>query len=114
MQTKIIVIITVAVCALIAAIGQIFFKLGSETLSMNLMTWLTNWKLIFGLVLYAIATIFFVYSLKFGNLSTLYPIIATSYIWVAIFSIAFLGENFTIFKWVGILLIIFGVGIIVR
>jgi len=114
METKLSVMLVVALCALIAAVGQIFFKLGSKTLTFNILTWLINWKLIIGLVLYAFATVLFVFSLKFGNLSTLYPIIAMSYIWVAVFSVVFLGETFTLFRWIGILFILIGIGVIVR
>jgi undecaprenyl phosphate-alpha-L-ara4N flippase subunit ArnE len=114
MQTKLYVILLVAFCALLGAIGQVFFKLSSKTLSFDLLALLTNWKLIIGLVLYAAATILFLIMLKQGNLSILYPIIATSYIWVAIFSTIFLQEAFPIYKWLGVFLIIGGVIVIVR
>ena len=114
METRILIFLLVAFCALLGASGQIFFKLASENVSTNIMSWLFNYKLIIGLVLYGLATVLFVVALKFGNLSILYPIIATSYIWVTLFSITFLGESFPAFKWAGILLIISGVGIITR
>lgn len=106
-------ILLVLFCALLGATGQIFFKLGSQNFNFDL-TLLTNWKLLIGLVLYGVATIIFIYALKFGNLSILYPIIATSYIWVAIFSVLFLNESFSPYKWIGVLLLIVGIIIIVK
>ncbi|HRZ85173.1 MAG TPA: EamA family transporter [Candidatus Paceibacterota bacterium] len=110
---KEIVYLVVLFCALLGALGQVFFKLGSKTfeLSTNL---IYNWQFLIGLFLYGIATLIFVTMLKYGNLSVLYPIIATSYIWVGLFSVLFLKESFPMFKWVGIFLIIAGVVIITR
>lgn len=102
----------VAFCALLGAIGQIFFKLASKTFKLDLIALITNWKLIVGLGFYGVATLLFVYALKQNNLSILYPIIASSYIWVTIFSIVFLGEPFFLYKWLGIVLIIGGIAII--
>jgi drug/metabolite transporter (DMT)-like permease len=111
-QTKAIIIAVVAFCALLGAVGQVFFKLASKDLQFNIPSLVQNWKLIIGLSAYAIATLLFVFALKRGNLSTLYPIIATSYIWVTIFSIYFLNETFPAYKWWGISFIIIGVSII--
>lgn len=114
MQTKIVLILVVAFCALLGAFGQIFFKLASKDLTFDLTSILTNWKLFVGLALYAIATILFVISLKFGNLSILYPVIATSYIWVAFLATIVLKESFPLYKWSGVFLIIIAVYIIAR
>lgn len=114
MPAKLTLILLVAFCALLGAIGQIFFKLASKDLTFEIMSLITNWKLIIGLVFYAVATILFVFALKQGNLSVLYPIIATSYIWVTIFAMVFLKETFPLYKWAGILMIIIAVGIITK
>jgi multidrug transporter EmrE-like cation transporter len=81
METPLYVILLVLFCALLAAFGQICFKLASRDFSFNPMTWLKNKFFIFGVLLYAISALLFVYSLKNGNLSVLYPVIASSYIW---------------------------------
>jgi len=114
MDVKIWVILLVAFCALLGATGQVFFKLGSKTVSMDIVSWITNWKVILGLALYAIATIMFIVALKQGNLSILYPVSATSYSWVAIFSTVFLKEVFPLYKWFAIILILGGVALIVK
>ncbi len=111
---KITAIAIVALGSLLGAVGQVLFKVGSKQVSLNLVTWLLNWKLITGMTLYAVASVLLIIALKYQNLSILYPIVATSYIWVTIFSTWFLQENFPAAKWIGIALIIAGIVIIVR
>jgi drug/metabolite transporter (DMT)-like permease len=111
--TKMSWILVVLFCALLGGTGQVFFKLGSKTLEFNAAALLTNWKLIIGLVLYGVATVLFTVALKHGDLSLLYPVIATSYIWVALFSILFLHETFPAYKWGGMALLLLGVIVIV-
>lgn len=108
------IILLVAFCAWLGAIGQIFFKLASETLKFDFIALITNWKLFLGLTLYGIATILFLIALKHSNLSIAYPIIATSYVWVTILSKVFLNEPFPSYKWIGIIMIIMAVGVITR
>lgn len=114
METKLTIILLVLFCALLGSFGQLFFKLGSKDLVFDFFPLITNWKLIVGLALYGFATILFLVALKFGRLSILYPIIATSYIWVAILSHFVLGEPFRISQWSGVALIIAGVIFVVR
>ena len=46
---------------------------------------------------------------KGGEVSVLYPIIATSYIWVSLMSAYFFKENLNLFRWIGIFVIISGI-----
>jgi len=110
---KLTAVALVAFCALMAAAAQLLFKLGSKGIGVSLLSWL-NWKLILGMTLYAIASILLIIALKYQNLSILYPVVATSYIWVTILSTWFLHETFPAIKWLGIALIITGILIIVR
>jgi len=45
-------------------------------------------------------------------MSVLYPVFATSFIWNIIFSRVFIGEEVNIFKVVGVLFIVGGIGLI--
>ncbi len=94
---------------ILTSIAQILYKLGSKKLNYNIIGVLTNYPIIIGVLLYAIAGIIMILSLRGGEVSVLYPIIATSYIWVSILSIYFLGEKMNSFKWIGIIAIIFGI-----
>jgi undecaprenyl phosphate-alpha-L-ara4N flippase subunit ArnE len=46
---------------------------------------------------------------KGGDVSVLYPIVATSYIWVSLLSMYFFNENLNLFRWVGISVILTGI-----
>ncbi len=108
------VLLIVLVCALMGASGQIFFKLASKKFSFSVAGLLTNYYFIIGASLYALSAMLFVWSLKHGDLSLLYPIIATSYIWVTLFSSVVLGEPIPPLRWFGVALIIVGIVVIVR
>jgi len=108
------VILLVLFCALLGATGQIMFKLASSGFSFNPSSWFSNIYFLIGAFLYGASAILFVWSLKHGNLSILYPVIATSYIWVTLMATSFLGESFPRVKWIGIILIVLGVTIIAQ
>lgn len=114
MKTTFLIIFIVIGCAWLGALGQIFFKPSSKDFSLSFSGVLKNHKFLIGATLYAISAILFVWTLKFGELSVLYPIIATSYIWVALLSIIFLGESVSATMWVGIGLIISGIWLIIK
>ena len=66
-----------------------------------------------GFVIYAIAAGVLITALKGGDLSVLYPIISTSYIWISLFSpIFFSTDSMNMIKWSGIGFIVIGVSLI--
>lgn len=113
-MTKIWTVGLVLFCAFLASLGQLLFKLGSGSVSTSFLSWITNIKLISGMFIYAFSAVLFIIALKHGNLSLLYPVMATSFIWVSILSVKFLGEPFSPTKWLSIALIIIAVSLIVR
>ena len=98
METKIWAIGLAALCALIGSSGQLLFKLGSSSVTLSLGSWVTNVKVITGMMLYGVSAILFIFALKYGSLSVLYPVIATSYVWVALLSNKVLGEPLSLPK----------------
>ena len=94
---------------LLTSSAQILYKLGIPSLKFDLMSVITNYYILGGLLLYGIGAILMIISFRGGEVSVLYPIIATSYIWVSILSIYFLGENMNSFRWIGVLIIIAGI-----
>ncbi|MBS3102121.1 EamA family transporter [Candidatus Woesearchaeota archaeon] len=92
--------------------AQIFWKFGSEKLSFDLLALITNWQIIAGILIYAVAGTLMIISFRGGDVSVLYPIVATSYIWVSILSIYFLNEAMNIFKWLGVFIIFSGIALI--
>ncbi|MBS3141789.1 EamA family transporter [Candidatus Woesearchaeota archaeon] len=98
-------------CTLLTSSAQLLYKLGSKNLQLNL-SLLQNYYLIAGLGLYVIGAGIFVLALRGGEVSVLYPIIATSYVWVTLLSIYFLMEQLNISKIFGVGAIILGIIII--
>src|SRR3989338_9450492 len=100
----------VLLCTLFTSTGQLFLKAG--VMKVTGFWTIFNWGLMLGIFLYATAAGLLIIALKFGELSVLYPAIATSFIWVNLLSMIFLNETIPFFRWIGIALIIFGVSLI--
>ncbi len=112
METPIWTIIVTLIACFIGAFGPMYLKRASGKLSFNIIELIKNKDLIIGIFLYGIATIIFIPALKFGQLSVLYPLVATTYMWSTLIAIKFLGEKMNKFKWIGIIVIIIGVSLI--
>src|SRR3989344_6163939 len=109
MSTKLWAALVVLFTTLLTSSAQILWKKGSETLVFSITGVLTNYYLIAGILLYIIGGTLLIISLRGGELSVLYPIIATSYVWVSFLRIKFLGETMNLYKWLGIIAIIAGI-----
>jgi len=105
-------IVMVSVAAVIGAFGAVFLKKGSQSLKFKFRSLIKNYYLISGFLLYGVSAVPFILALRGGDLSILYPIVATTYVWIAIFSIKFLGEKMNKWRWLGIALIMLGVALI--
>lgn len=105
-------------CTFFTSIAQIFLKKGAAGLLFNqgsvglFFSILGNFPLIIGCFLYGMAAIIFIIALKGGDLSVLYPIIATSYFWVTLLSQFYLGEKINFLKWTGVFIIFLGISIV--
>lgn len=87
-----------------AALG---LKAGSARLK-NLRSLFTNWPLMAGIAGYLLSSVFFIIGLKNGELSILFPMVSTGYIWTMIWARLFFKEPFTRGKFVGLALILAG------
>jgi drug/metabolite transporter (DMT)-like permease len=110
-------IIIVLVCTLLVAIGQYLIKLGANRLShaglvATMIGIFTIPQLFAGYCLYGIFTVMFVYALRHGELSILYPLIALGYVWVTITAVVAFHETMNPFKIVGLIVIIAGVAVL--
>ena len=102
----------VVFATLIGSGGALFFKYTSEHVSKNVFSLLKKPSLYLGIFLYGLSVPVFVFALKFGELSTLYPMVGLSYIWTSLLSIKFLKEKMKDIKWFGIISILLGVALI--
>jgi len=92
--------------------APILVKKGSERLAWNLRSIIFNGYLLGGILLFVVSSVLFISSLRFGEVSVLYPFASTSYIWISLLSIKYLDEKMNKHKWAGIGLIILGVSLI--
>jgi drug/metabolite transporter (DMT)-like permease len=103
MKTKKWAIALVILCTLFTSSAQFFFKKGADALpSITIFA-------IAGLACYAIGALFLMASFKGGEVTVLYPIFSTSFIWVVIISKYALEESVGFYKWLGIAFIIAGI-----
>lgn len=106
-------ILIMILCTAFTSAGQLLWKTGLKQadLSLSLLT-LINLPFLLGFVSYAIGAILMLIAFKKGELSVLYPIIATSYVWVTIISPWLFNEQISPLKWIGIITIVISVSIL--
>jgi drug/metabolite transporter (DMT)-like permease len=98
-------------CTFLTSTAQVLYKFGANRLigGVSIIALITNYPLILGLALYVIAGVILIVALKDGDVTVLYPIVATSYIWVSLLSMFIFGEVMNISKWLGVFVIIIGI-----
>ncbi|MEW6062889.1 MAG: hypothetical protein AB1571_00770 [Nanoarchaeota archaeon] len=108
-MTPLISIIIIVIAAAIGSFGALFIKKGSKHFTIKKPF---NKDIVIGVLLYGISTLLFIPALKLGELSVLYPFVATGYIWIIMLSKKYLNESITLTKIISIALIIIGVSFI--
>lgn len=108
MTTALSSIILVLIACLVGSLGPLMFKFGADRLEFNIKRLLMNYHLYIGGFFYGLGTVLFIAALRKGELSVLYPLVATSYIWVSLLSMKYLNEKMNKYKWLGIIFIIIG------
>ena len=96
-------------CTLLNTTGQVFWKIGLKTASFENISTLFNSYIIIGFFSYSLSSILVIYAFKNGDLSVLYPILATGYVWISIISPIIFNEIMNTWKWLGIFTIISGI-----
>ncbi len=105
-------VMLVILCSFLGSAAQFLFKIGSSTISLSLPSFIFNFYVMAGIMLFFIGAILFIISLKFGDLAFIYPFMSLSYIWVTLISIYFFHETVTFINVMGVVAIILGVSII--
>ena len=109
MATQLTGVIMVLIGCVVGSFGPILLKKGASEFSLNPFKLIKNFYVIGGIFFYALGTIIFIPALRYGELSVLYPLVGSSYIFVTIYSIFLLREKMNKFKWMGIFLLVLGV-----
>ncbi len=86
--------------------GPVFLKQGLHKLTPSF-PWI-NFRLVFGVLLYAAGIGIYAIALRGSDVNVLYPITALGYVWTAFFSRWLLKEHMNSYKWAGIACILFG------
>ena len=96
-------IVLVLTCTVIGAAAQILLRMGADVIgdATGIAAIVTNWSLLAGYACLAANTLLLVIALREGQLSVLYPIIALTYVWVAILSPMFFNDSLNTFKVIG-------------
>jgi undecaprenyl phosphate-alpha-L-ara4N flippase subunit ArnE len=113
-KTSISSMLFIAVAALFASAGQVFYKFAANRTA-DVITFIANPFVYLGLFSYGVGLIFMLKAIRRGELTVIYPIMATSFIWVSLASPIFFKTDFmTLQKWIGIFVIIAGVTLLER
>ena len=112
-------IITAVIQSAFLALAQYYMKIGVDRLVDYSMSWaffksLMNWQLGLALLLYIIGMVIYLFMLKNYDLSVVYPLTSISYIFTILLAMFLLGESVSVVRWMGILLVMLGVGLIAR
>lgn len=107
--------IFLAINIIFLAIGQALWKLGMSKMDgFNIVSIILNPYIIFGVVLYGLATLLWLYILSKEELSLVYPLQSITYVLGTIVAIFVFHENVSLLRWVGIATIIVGATLVAR
>lgn len=112
----VLILLGVVCIALVTSIALVFLKVGVTRYKgkFSIEKLLKNWLLPLGALMYFLASLFFVFLLKYTELSVLYPLATGfSYVFVAILAAAFLKEKIYLNKVVGFTFIVLGIVLVI-
>lgn len=106
------------VCVCMIAAGQIMFKLvanrGATTANLSVVEQWLNWQFVVALSIYGVATILWIWVLRFIPLNVAYPVFALAFVIVPIAAYFLLNEPIGYHHLIGGALIVVGVVVIAR
>jgi drug/metabolite transporter (DMT)-like permease len=98
---------------ILLVVGQIFWKMGVSRIGIikfnNMMELLVSPYVWSGIVIYGLATIFWMAILSRASLSTVYPMQSLAYVFGIMAGVLLFEEKVTAVGWAGVFLIILGV-----
>lgn len=100
-------VLLVSLCALIEGFGQLAFKMSASIPSRRAL-WIGG-----GVGLFIVRAVAYSEALRYLNVSIAYAVDALSFVAVAVLSLWLLHERISVIRWVGIGLIMVGIGMIV-
>jgi multidrug transporter EmrE-like cation transporter len=109
MKTPAASIVMFVVAALLGAVGQYLYKSGAQTAGGSISNYLLNLRILGGVVCYIAVMVLFVAAFKRGGeLTVLYPIYASTFIWAALIALWVYKTPISATNILGMLLLIAG------
>ncbi len=112
MATELWAVMLVLCGTLVSSFTPILLKKALQRNFFPLRSFIFNKYLVWAVVVFGIGLTTYIIALRNGDLSVIYPLTSLSYVWVSLYSVKFLGEKMSKFKWIGVMLIIVGVVLI--
>ena len=113
-KTKISAIVFMLFSALFASAGQIFYKYAANA-TQDIVTFVMNPFIYLGILFYGAGLVLMLKAMRRGELTVIYPILATSFIWVSLLSpLLFETDFMNLQKWIGVAVIVLGVTFVGR
>jgi uncharacterized membrane protein len=108
------VIFLTLLAALVSSFAQLMFKRSVKRIDTlaHLFGLLRNRGVLLGLLGYGVGFLLYLVALSGGELSLVYPIFASSFIFVTLLSATLLRERITLIRAVGVLLVFAGIAIV--
>lgn len=106
-MNKILITTIVLFGGILGSLGSLLIKLGVDRFHLK-----DIWKhkvFYIGGFFYALSSILYLFALSKGDVTFVYPLVSTTYIWTLLFSVHLLSEKMNKWKWIGIIGIILGV-----
>jgi len=109
MNTPVISVIFFLIASLLGALGQYLYKSGAESSSGGLGSYVSNPRILLGVVCYIAVMVLFVAAFKKGgSLTVLYPVYASTFVWAALLAMMVYGTPIKPVNIAGMALLIFG------
>ena len=109
MTTPLSSILLVLGASFIGSFGAAFLKSGADRLHRQLITLLTNWRLVLGIFFFLTSSLLYLKGIKHGELTILYPMVSLGNVWTLIWSRLIFHEPLTRNKLFGVGLILLGI-----
>lgn len=108
MTTPVSSMVLVLIGSFIGSFGAIFLKSGAGRTNC-LKTLLFNPRLVAGVTLFLLSTVFYLSGIREGELTILYPMVSLGYVWTLLWSRLFFKEPLTRNKFLGLGMILAGI-----
>lgn len=115
MQTPVRSIALFLLAAMIGALGQYLYREGARMPMPYVLAWLANWRILLGMVCYIAVMVLFLAGFRIGGeMTVLYPMYASTFIWALFIGKFVLGEPVGPSRIIGVGVIVVGMFLIAK